>query len=175
MSQFPAAAAAPGIRLSQLSQSGIGDVADSLNLFRGDVNLPLPVVSLRGRNGLDAGLTAFYASNVDAAVQPSNLVAPTGILGVGWSLPRDQIVQENRFSGATDDAVYLVTGGSPRRLVRSGHGDESAFELADYQFWTVTHHRDEFHPEEDWWEVIREDGSRYVYGRSGIEMGSALG
>jgi len=43
MSQFSAAAAAPGIRLSQLSQSGIGDVADSLNLFRGDVNLPLPL------------------------------------------------------------------------------------------------------------------------------------
>jgi len=174
MTQFSAAAAAPGIRLSQLSQSGIGDVADSLNLFRGDVNLPLPLISLRGRNGLDVALTALYASNVDSQVRPSNRFAPTGVLGVGWSLPRDQIVVENRLSGAAgEEAVYLVTGGAPRRLVRSEHSDD--FELVDYQFWSVTHHGDELNPAQDRWEVVREDGSTYTYGGAGIEWGVRWG
>ncbi|HXT90179.1 MAG TPA: hypothetical protein VN714_13075, partial [Trebonia sp.] len=174
MSQFSAAAAAPGIRLSQLSQSGIGDVADSLNLFRGDVNLPLPLISLRGRNGLDVALTAFYASNVDSQVRPSNRVAPTGVLGVGWSLPRDQVVVENRLTGATgDEAFYLVTGGAPRRLVRSEYGDD--YELVDYQFWSITHHRDELNPARDHWVVVREDGSTYTYGDAGIEWGVGWG
>jgi len=169
MSQFSAAAAAPGIRPSQLSHSGIGDVADSLNLFRGDVNIPLPIVSLSGRNGLDVALTALYTSNVGPVVQASNRIAPAGVLGVGWALPRDQVVLENRLSGADDEAIYLVTGGSPLRAVRSDEGD--VFELVDYQFWTITHHRDELNPEQDRWEVVRDDGSIYVYGGTGIEWG----
>jgi RHS repeat-associated protein len=175
MSDFPAAAAAPTVRLSQLSHTGIGDIAESLNLFRGDVNLPLPLVSLRGRNGLDVALTAFCVSNVDAAVQPSNRVAPTGVLGVGWNLPRDQVVLADRLSGSADGAVYLQTGGALRQLVRSDSSEDSEFELTDYQFWSIRHHRDELSPDEDYWEVVREDGSRYVYGRAGIEWGVRWG
>jgi RHS repeat-associated protein len=175
MSAFSAAAAAPDVRLSQLSQSGIGDVAESLNLFRGDVNLPLPLVSLRGRNGLDVALTAFCASNVDAAVQPSNRVAPTGVLGVGWSLPRDQVVLADRLNVSADGTAYLQTGGALRRLVRSDSSEASQFEMVDYQFWVISHHRDELDPSEDFWEVVHEDGSRYIYGRAGIEWGVRWG
>jgi RHS repeat-associated protein len=181
MSEFSAAVAAPTVRLSQLSQTGIGDVAESLNLFRGDVNVPLPLVSLRGRNGLDVALTAFCASNVDAAVGPSNRVAPTGVLGVGWSLPRDQVLLADRQNPSADGAAYLLTGGALRRLVRSEspvrseNTEESSYELVDYQFWAISHHHDELDPDEDYWEVIREDGFRHVYGRAGIEWGVRWG
>ena len=163
------AAAAPDVRLTQLSNSGVGDVADSLNLFRGDVNLPLPLVALRGRNGLDVALTAFYASNVDPAVQPSNRAAPTGPLGVGWSLPRERVVLEPGPSGAAD--FFLVVGGAPRRLVRRATATTDEYELLDYQFWTISRHRDELDPENDRWTIVREDGATYVYGRGGIEWG----
>ncbi|GIG88105.1 RHS repeat domain-containing protein [Plantactinospora endophytica] len=166
MSQYSMAASAPDVRLTQLSTGGVGDVADSLNLFRGDVNLPLPLVALRGRNGLDLAVTAFYGSNVEAATQPSNRTAPTGVLGVGWSLPREQVLRD-----PTTDDLYLVVGGSPRQLVRAASGAADEYELLDHQFWAIRRFPDEADPGRDRWEVVREDGTVHTYGLTGVEWG----
>src|SRR5690242_8762803 len=104
-----AAASAPGVRLSQISLAGQGDVGNSVNLFRGDVNFPLNLVSIQGRNDLNVAVTAFYGSNVSQQVSTWNMSAPTDVLGVGWSLPFEKIVVDNQATGTnTDDTFYLV-------------------------------------------------------------------
>lgn len=121
MASVGAGAAAPGIRLSQMSAGGLGDVGNSVNLFRGDVNFPMQLVSVQGRNNLDVAVTAFYSSNVHQQVSTWNMTAPTDVLGAGWSLPFEKIVVEGQNTGSNiDDEFYLVTGGAPRRLVRTG-------------------------------------------------------
>jgi len=91
MSQNAQPSTTPVIRGFQLDASAIGDLAQSVNLYRGEVNFPLTLVRLPGPNGLDLKLEAFYSSNVTQQVDTWNLEAPTGILGLGWSLPFDFI------------------------------------------------------------------------------------
>ena len=59
----------PSIRTTQFEDDGNDIFKDSVNLFRGDVNLSLDLVSLKGRNGLDFKVTASYGSNVKNNIQ----------------------------------------------------------------------------------------------------------
>ncbi|MFE0463199.1 RHS repeat-associated core domain-containing protein [Kitasatospora sp. NPDC058965] len=165
-------AAAPGVRASQVF---LGDaVANAVNMFRGEVNLPLALVSLTGRNGLDVNVTAFCTSGVRRAAQRWNLSDPTDLLGLGWSLPFDRITVEHQDSGTNlDDAFYLVTGGAPKELVQVGAADGAQlFQLRDYQFWDIRYHPDADQP---YWKVVREDGSSYTYGRGSVQWGVRWG
>ncbi|MFI6263183.1 RHS repeat-associated core domain-containing protein [Micromonospora sp. NPDC051006] len=169
------AAAVPGVRASQLLLGG--DVADVVNMFRGEVNLPVDLLSLTGRGGLDVTVTAFYGSGVHESVERSNLTVPTGVLGVGWSLPYERIVVESQTSGTTvDDVYYLISGGAARRLVPVGvDGRARLFQLLDQPFWQITYHPDPISPESECWSVVREDGSTYTYGLSAIQRGVRWG
>ena len=165
-------AAAPGVRASQVF---VGDeVANAVNMFRGEVNLPLNLVSLRGRNGLDVNVTAFCTSGVHRAAQRWNLTDPTGLLGLGWSLPFDRITVEYQDSGTDlDDVFYLVTGGAPRQLVRVGASDGAQlFQLRDYQFWDIRYRPG---AEREYWQIVREDGATYTYGRGSVQWGVRWG
>lgn len=169
------AAAAPGVRTSQLLVGG--DVADVVNMFRGEVNLPLDLVSLTGRGGLDVTVTAFYGSGVHHSVQRSNLTSPTGVLGLGWSLSYERVVVESETSGTTvDDVFYLITGGAARQLVRVGlDGPAQRFQLVDQPFWQITYHPDPTCPESEYWTIVREDGSTSTYGLGAVQRGVRWG
>lgn len=168
-----AAASAPGVRLSQISLAGQGDVGNSVNLFRGDVNFPLNLVSIQGRNDLNVAVTAFYGSNVSQQVSTWNMSAPTDVLGVGWSLPFEKIVVDNQATGTNiDDTFYLVAGGSPQQLVRTGvDGEALVYELLAYQFWHIRYFPNPDQPELERWEIVKEDGSTFTYGLTGIQWG----
>lgn len=47
---------APKINTFSLTPDARGALGNSVNLFTGDVNLPLNLVTLPGRNGLDVGV-----------------------------------------------------------------------------------------------------------------------
>ncbi|MDH6115351.1 RHS repeat-associated protein [Kitasatospora sp. MAP12-15] len=165
-------AAAPGVRASQVF---LGDaVANAVNMFRGEVNLPINLVSLSGRNGLDVNVAAFYSSGVHRAAQRWNLTEPTDLLGLGWSLPFDRITAEHQDSGTNlDDVFYLVTGGAPRQLVRVGASEGAqVFQLRDYQFWDIRYYPD---AERQYWQIVREDGATYTYGRGAVQWGVRWG
>ncbi|RKR92913.1 RHS repeat-associated protein [Micromonospora pisi] len=169
------AAAAPGVRISQLLVGS--DVANVVNMFRGEVNIPLDLVALGGRGGLDVTVTAFYSSGVHRMVNRSNLTEPTDLLGVGWSMPYERIMVESQTSGTNvDDVFYLVTGGSPRQLVRVGvDGAAQLFQLRDHQFWKIRYFPDAARPECEYWEVVRDDGSTYTYGLGSVQRGVRWG
>lgn len=156
----------PGIHGGQLDLGSIGDIGKSVNLFRGDINLPLKLVSLSGRNNLDTVVTAFYGSNVNNFVNTWNKDAPTGILGTGWSLPFEKIVVDIGNIGTNyDDKFYLVTEGSTVPLFRTGKNDNAiSFQGKNYNFRKVMYYNNPSDPKSERWEIVREDGTRYIYG-----------
>lgn len=110
----------PEIQPFQFDLGSNGSLSQSVNQFRGDVNLNLPLVSLTGRNGLDLSLAAAYSSAVETGATVWNRQAPTGILGLGWSLPSDFISVEYRGSGANEGNAYtLVRAGAQSPLCRT--------------------------------------------------------
>lgn len=146
----------------KLNSDKRGDLTGSVNLFSGDVNFPVQLAALSGRNGLDASVAITYSSNVQSLVKKWNLDAPTGVAGLGWSFDYPKIVVDNKMTGTReDDAYYVIESGSSNRLVFKGGTVASGkvYEAKNYQFWSIT-----FFPNEEKWEIIKEDGTKYTYG-----------
>ena len=65
----------------------VGLLQNSVNLFSGEVAFSLPLVTLPGRGGLDAGLALTYQSaGVMHQAQTWNREAPTSTVGLGWQM-----------------------------------------------------------------------------------------
>jgi len=102
----------PPVRTFQFDGGEIGSISKSVNLFRGDVNITQTLVTLPGRNGLEAALTLFYGSNVKTQIKQWNRDAPTGIVGLGWNMPLERIVQLNTSTAAPADHTYALVSGA---------------------------------------------------------------
>ncbi|HAC64987.1 MAG TPA: hypothetical protein DCF68_16010 [Cyanothece sp. UBA12306] len=152
----------PAIRTFQMDGSGIGSIPNAVNLFRGDVNLPLELISLPGRGELDVKVAIMYQSNIQNLVDTWNLEAPTGILGLGWNMPYEMIAIDNKSTGSTyDDQYYLVSGGGANRLHQDGVTQDGAwnFETEDYKPWDIR-----YYPKDEKWVIIKENGVKQIYG-----------
>ncbi len=148
----------PKINTFALNPDNLGAIGNSVNLFTGDVALPLNLVSLPGRNGLDVSVTISCNGNIQSVADIRNLEAPTGILGLGWSMDYEKIVVDHKGTGSrNDDDFYLVAGGVSNLLVRTGSA--SAYETKNYQFWKISY--DDLIER---WVITRENGITYVYG-----------
>jgi len=151
-------------------------VSQGVNLFRGNLAFPLKLMSLPGGGGLTFELTILYQSNVDTAVGRWNLTAPTGALGLGWSMSQDRIVADPRSSGtALDDDYYLISGGQTSHLnaipvswTRQGSlpSNAQAYEASGNPFWSIV-----YYPDDNKWIVIRDDGTISTYGGTGQIIG----
>jgi hypothetical protein len=157
----------PSIRGFQLDGSAIGNAAKSVNLYRGDVNLPLKLVDLRGPHGLDLGLAAYYSSNLDTRWDTWNLEAPTGVLGLGWSLPFSYIEFSGRGTASwLEGSFTLHIGGSAHPLVLlaytgSAESNDEALSFADplNPLWTF-----DYTPQTETWRAARDDGAIMAFG-----------
>ena len=106
--------AIPELSPFQMDQGGAGSLSKNINLFRGDVNFCMNLVTLSGRNGLSIHLSALYESNVREAVQAWNEDAPTGVLGLGWSFAFETIAVEANGTGSSLDNEYFLQQGQGR-------------------------------------------------------------
>ena len=70
-------ATVPSLALLQVDAATIGNLTDSVNLFRGAVMLPVELVRLTARGGLEVKLALTYDSNVRGQVDTWNQEAPT--------------------------------------------------------------------------------------------------
>jgi RHS repeat-associated protein len=156
-----AQAQTPAERVFQIDPSGLGGIAQSVNLFRGDVSVPLSVVSLTSRSGIDASLALIYNSNTGEQVDTWNLAAPTGPVGMGWSLGYEFIARDATLAAKPIDGIcYLVAGGSSNRLFRTAVTPTYwEYEAQNYLFWRIR-----YYPESEQWELVQEDGTRRLYG-----------
>lgn len=110
----------PAIRPTQFGGNSADLFKDSVNLFRGDVNLSLDLVSLTGRNGLDIKVNASYNSNIKNDIEQSNASNPTGILGLGWNIGFERIEVDQRDNGTMNDNRYfLYANNNSNELVRN--------------------------------------------------------
>lgn len=168
---------APQVETFSLSADQIGAAQNSVNLFTGDVALPLNLVSMPGRGGINAGVSISYSSNVHNIAETRNEEAPTGILGLGWSMGLEKIVVDHKGTGAEeDDDYYLLAGGASNKLVRTGtDGSARVYEAENYVFWSI-----KFYPSDERWEIIKENGVTSEFGddnsgRSTVEYGVKWG
>lgn len=112
----------PAIRTFQFDGGSQGSLASSVNLFRGDVNLTRNLLTLPGRspnNGLDVSVDIQYQSNVFRQATTWNAEAPTGTLGLGWSLPLTWIEAHAGASPVAATRRYVYhDNGVPNQLFR---------------------------------------------------------
>lgn len=154
----------PAIRTFQFDLNSIGNVSSSVNLFRGEVDLPLSMISLPGHNGLDVNVTAMYSGSVQQQVNTWNQTAPTSILGLGWSMPYEMILVAGKTTAAPEDGqFYLIENGAPVLLVRTSDEDGGPWSYATphFRFWQIKRY---FAAAQEYWEIVKEDGLTYQYG-----------
>lgn len=169
--------AAPPVKGFSLQPDINGAASSSVNLFTGDVALPLNLVSMPSGNGLDVNVTIAYTSNVQHIVDVWNREAPAGILGLGWSMDVPKIVADHKQTGArADDEYYLMEGGISLRLIRTKSGSDAGgsfflYETKNYKFWKIKYYYDLFEVTGSLpgyglnkWEITKEDGNKYIYG-----------
>jgi RHS repeat-associated protein len=152
----------PPLRSFELDQNQIGRIRTSVNQFRGAVSMPIELLSLPGRQGLDVKVSALYTSNISIQRDTWNVEQPTGILGLGWEMPFDQIAVDKRGSNSpTSDVYYLLTGGSASPLVQDGDrgGGVWSFQLRNYEFWEIL-----YDTGAEQWRIVKEDGSVHLFG-----------
>lgn len=157
--------AAPKINPFSLSPDNLGAIANSVNLFTGDLALPLNLVSIPGRDGLGIDVSIQYSSaNIENISDMWNLEAPTGILGLGWSMAQSQIVVDNKQTGARDDdEFYLIDGGVSTRLICIGNSSG----VKTYKTKTYSNKIIRYTYASEKWEIVHEDGSISIYGDQG--------
>ena len=136
---------------------------NTIQLATGNVSFPVRLFSLAGRNGLDFDLAIVYNSGgLHKVVDTSNLDAPTGLLGLGWSLPKEAIIRNTSGTATSplDDVYYLSAGGNLYQLFKiSSNADGDCYECENYNFWKIRYLRSR-----ELWMVTKENGDRYSYG-----------
>lgn len=86
----------PTLNTVQFESDSAGNFIKSVNLFRGAVSFTKSLVGLPGKandSSLDVSLSITASSEVTQAVSTWNRDAPTGIVGLGWELPRARITR----------------------------------------------------------------------------------
>ncbi|MEO0332035.1 MAG: hypothetical protein AAF223_10165, partial [Bacteroidota bacterium] len=148
----------------------VGLLQNSVNLFSGEVAFSLPLVTLPGRGGLDAGIALTYQSaGVRQQATTWNLDAPTSVVGLGWQLNLPRIIVDHKQTGTrTDDQFYIVDGTSSTRLILVAKEAKPSPNEDEY-LWTFKTNQDPFRTisfdeVNEIWTVQAGDGTRYIYG-----------
>lgn len=175
----------PELRTFQTLDSSIGRISENVNLFRGNVTLSLPLLTLTSRGGLEVDVTLSYQSDIEWDVTTWNLESPTSIVGLGWQLPYEMIQLDIRNTvSAFDDAYYLTsTDGSQSQLHLTSRSDDVwTFEADNFDFSTIL-----YFPKRQLWHITDSSGLTRIYGadvaagddpaalRNAIKWGGAKG
>jgi hypothetical protein len=152
---------APKINAFSLKPDNLGAISNSINLFTGDLSLPLNLISLPGKGDLSIDISINYNSNIQDVVEVWNLDAPTSAVGLGWSLSSSQIIVDNKMTGnREDDEYYLSEGGVSTRLVCIGsNSGVKSYRTKTFSNWIIT-----FTASQEKWEITKEDGTKFIYG-----------
>ncbi|RKQ95648.1 RHS repeat-associated core domain-containing protein [Maricaulis maris] len=151
----------------------LNDFANSIDPATGNLAFSLPLAALPEGSGPEFALSAQYASALDGAAEQSNLTAPTGWLGLGWTLNLPSIVAVPEPDSLTRGRrLFLVRDGRMTELVPiedEADGSVSYGTVAG-DFWVIR-----YSAANESWTLIDEDGLRWRFGGtpSSIELGVA--
>lgn len=158
-------------------QSLVGDISEAMknvNLFRGQLSFSIPIVSLKSRGGLSVNVKVSYQSNVRDAVSETNLTGPTGLLGLGWSMPFPLIEVDFESSVTPYDGRYYLTNsqGARNRLYQISTSANGVFEFEceDFSFEKIIYTQST-----ETWTITDIDGTVTTYGgQTPTEAGSPI-
>jgi RHS repeat-associated protein len=140
-------------------QTYIEKIAEqSVNKYTGDVNLPVPILSISSKNGISYNLVISYDSAVESQVDTWNKTKPTGVIGLGWSFDFEKIIYK-------DKNYYLNIGELEEEILlyeQVGDSDVYKMEMKNYKNWEIT-----FYPNQNKWIIIDENGIKKVFGNPG--------
>jgi hypothetical protein len=129
----------------------------TVNLATGNISLSETLGAIEGYE-----LNIVYSSNIKEMVTTWNREAPTGVVGLGWALPKDRIVCIANGTGNNKDNQYLLnSGGAIYQMVCSDNQDSAVhhYIIKEQQLWKII-----YHLSDQQWTIIKEDGTHYIYG-----------
>jgi RHS repeat-associated protein len=140
------------------SQEILDGIAEKVKKNTGDVSFSVPII-----NGGGISVSASYSSvNIDKIVAEDNIIAPTGVMGLGWSLPQTKIVRDHKGTMENiDDQYYLIMGGKRIKLGNIGDFDDD-----QVKFFPISSERIDitYNYEEEYW-VLETAESRMTFGK----------
>lgn len=138
------------------------EFADAVDGLTGQVAISLPLISMPGPETLPVSLGLTYNSAVANTVQHWNLTNPTGVVGLGWDLPRSAIIA-TRPNGADlgDCGLQVTLNGVTSTLIPTGtlSGDDQQWQAVTQPFWLIT-----FDSDANRWTLVDENGVTFVFG-----------
>jgi RHS repeat-associated protein len=144
------------------SNSGSG--LNSVNLYTGQHQESLPLISLAGRGGIGVSLSLDYNGNVRNVVRKENRKAQAGPFGLGFELGVPKIVADHRNTTDVFDDYYVLQDGNSS--VRLFYLQDSTFTTEQASPWKIYRHLADVSGTQMaiGWTIVREDGTVYRYG-----------
>ena len=142
-------------KMTSLS-SGLGQADYNKEaLFTGGVSFPLTLVTV---GSLDVQIQ--YNSNVHKQVRTENRVAPSGWIGMGWSLTLGSIVGDiGGTADASDDRYHYTDSEGSTDIIKLSSGE---FVMQQYKHWKITRH--DSSGIVVGWTIMKEDGTVMRFG-----------
>lgn len=137
---------------------------EAIDSATGALRLTVPLATLPDTAGPPFALAAAYASPTPGAIYRWNLDAPTGVLGLGWTLNVMRIFALQSVGSAAPAAYFLDTGTAVIPLLRLATQVDGTqtFGRFDGAFWSIR-----YDPDAQRWLLIDENGVRFIFGNVG--------
>lgn len=172
----------------QLTKNIEGTIQNSINKSSGKVLFSLPISSVTANTiSYNVSLTYNGTSAFETA-KKTNKFRPTGVLGVGFNFSFPKIIADYKNTAAKDDDTYYFVDGNNSKLICTNKTDTYLeFKSEKYAPWIIKYikgHKNliEIRPghwvenfiEEDYWEITKEDGTIYQFGKEneGLSIGT---
>lgn len=152
-----------GYGAGQRSSGDKDSVMRTVDLFSGQLKLPLSLGYLEGSDGLDINLQIDYSpGSRKQFYMPAN-ERPDSVLGYQWNFTLPCIVAgQYRARQMYQRNFYLIGEGGSYPLYRKGSSEAGVeFYSIEHPFWKFYYSED---GEASSWEVWKTDGSRWKYG-----------
>lgn len=135
-------------------------IMKNINLYRGMVTSNFQLVNLAGMDGLDISLGVSYNPKENLALN-ANQRSCNSVVGTGMEIALSAIIVRNRSVRETYQSEYYIAGeGGEFPLYRCDKAvDFIEFMSFEHPFWKYKKY-------EKHWEVVRDDGSVWIYGET---------
>ncbi len=166
----------------QLGKDVEGAIHNSINKSSGKVMFSLPIASVTANTvGYSVSLS-YNGSSAFEMAKKTNKFSPTGILGVGFSYSVPKIIADYKNTAVKDDDTYYLADGNNSKLICTKKtATYLEFQSEKYAPWKIKYIKGHItwnnsdpllntsgaFVVDDYWEIIKEDGTTYVFGRSG--------